>query len=74
MSIINFDVQRTDFQTNHHMFNFKNNSTLKNLFFIKIRESRNEIINVYNIAKAIEINIKEKNYLTYIQEDDEHDR
>ena len=73
-SIINFDVQPNDFQTNHHMFNFKNNSTLNFFFFIKIRESKNEIIDVYNIiAKAIEINVNEKIYLTYIQEDDEHD-
>ena len=63
-----------DFQSVNHMFDFKNASTLNEFFFLKIDELTKIIIGVENIiANAIEININEKTYITYMQEDDEHD-
>lgn len=56
------------------MLNFKNDNILEDFFFVKIRESQNTIIDVTNIiAKAIEIKVNGKIFLTYIQDDDEHD-
>ena len=73
-SIIKFEVQSNGFQTNQHMLNFKNDNILEDFFFVKIRESQNTIIDVTNIiAKAIEIKVNGKIFLTYIQDDDEHD-
>ena len=56
------------------MFDFKNASTLNEICFLKIDELTKIIIGVENIiANTIEINKNEKTYITYMQEDDEHD-
>lgn len=73
-SVLKFNVMSNDFQSVNHMFDFKNASTLNEFFFLKIDELTKIIIGVENIiANAIEININEKTYITYMQEDDEHD-